>query len=68
MMSPAEFKRACSLYKQYKTEHGEYPAIAERHGLSLGDLNRKCWKHFAIERENIERDKAAKKSVTSRVR
>ncbi len=63
-MAPAEFKRACSLYKQYKTEHGEYPAIADRHGLSLGELNRKCWKHFAIEREA----KAAQKSGTCRVR
>ena len=47
-MTPAEFKKACRLYKQFRVGTAEYETLASKHGMSVTDLNAKCWKHFSL--------------------
>jgi len=47
-MTPAEFRKACRLYKSFKADTSEYESLARKHGMSICDLNVKCHHHFRL--------------------
>jgi hypothetical protein len=56
-MTPKDLKRACRLYKSYKTDSTEFRLLAEKYGMQTTDLTSKCWHVFNKQRQTISSPK-----------
>jgi hypothetical protein len=61
-MTPKQFARACSLYRRYMVATREYEELAALAGLSTGQLNARCHRHFQIVREAKRATKLSSKN------
>ena len=54
-MTPAQCKLALLLYSQYKTDTAAYAGLARAIGISVNDLNKRCWEIMRDRRREAER-------------
>jgi hypothetical protein len=66
--SPAEQRKALSMYRRYKTDSREYKQLAESLNVNTAELNSYCWHLEKDARDKKEREKAEAAEEQKRLR